>query len=111
MSRTEERFNRRRLRSSYFSVVLSIALVLFLLGLFPILGSVLMTIPKPVLGGATLVMFGTVAVAGIRILSTLELDRRTMLIMAVSFGLGLGVAMVPDLLKEMAQEKMIFTDK
>lgn len=37
MSRTEERFNRRRLRSSYFSVVLSIALVLFLLGLFGLL--------------------------------------------------------------------------
>ena len=46
-------------------------------------------------------MFGTVAAAGIRILATLELDRRTMLIMAVSFGLGLGVAMVPDVLKEM----------
>lgn len=46
-------------------------------------------------------MFGTIAAAGIRILATQELDRRTMLIMAVSFGLGLGVAMVPDLLKEM----------
>jgi xanthine permease XanP len=60
-----------------------------------------MQLPKPVLGGATLVMFGTVAAAGIRILATLDLDRRTMLIMAVSFGLGLGVAMVPDALKEM----------
>jgi xanthine permease XanP len=46
-------------------------------------------------------MFGTIAAAGIRILATLYLDRRTMLIMAVSFGLGLGVAMVPNLLQEM----------
>jgi xanthine permease XanP len=74
---------------------------LVILGLFPVIGGVFMQLPKPVLGGATLVMFGTVAAAGIRILATLDLDRRTMLIMAVSFGLGLGVAMVPDVLKEM----------
>tara|TARA_R110001583_G_scaffold164205_6_gene316709 strand:- start:389 stop:1783 length:1395 start_codon:yes stop_codon:yes gene_type:complete len=78
-----------------------VAGMLFLLGLFPIIGGIFQQLPKPVLGGATLVMFGTIAAAGIRILATLDLDRRTMLIMAVSFGLGLGVAMVPDLLKQM----------
>jgi len=78
-----------------------IAVMLIVLGLFPVIGGVLQLLPKPVLGGATLVMFGTVATAGIRILATLDLDRRSMLIMAVSFGLGLGVATVPDVLKEM----------
>lgn len=78
-----------------------VAGMLFLIGLFPIIGGIFQQLPKPVLGGATLVMFGTIAAAGIRILSTVELDRRTMLIMAVSFGLGLGVAMVPNLLQEM----------
>lgn len=78
-----------------------VAGILVVLGLFPIIGGIFQQLPKPVLGGATLVMFGTIAAAGIRILATLELDRRTMLIMAVSFGLGLGVAMVPDVLKEM----------
>jgi xanthine permease XanP len=78
-----------------------VAGLLVLLGLFPVIGGIFQQLPKPVLGGATLVMFGTVAAAGIRILATLDLDRRTMLIMAVSFGFGLGVAMVPDLLKEM----------
>lgn len=67
-----------------------------LLGLFPIIGAVLQTLPKPVLGGATLVMFGTVASAGIRILASADLDRRDLLIMAVSFGLGLGVVAVPE---------------
>ena len=62
-----------------------------LLGLFPIIGAVLQTMPKPVLGGATLVMFGTVAAAGIRILAIAELDRRDLLIMAVSFGLAWGL--------------------
>lgn len=73
--------------------------VLIILGLFPIIGGVLQNIPKPVLGGATLVMFGTVAAAGVKILANEELDRRKMLIMAVAFGMGLGVTMVPGLLE------------
>lgn len=77
-----------------------IAGILFLLGMFPVLGAVLMTIPKPVLGGATLVMFGTVAAAGIKIIANEELDRRRIMTIAISFGLGLGVMLVPDLLKE-----------
>jgi xanthine permease XanP len=77
-----------------------IAGILFVLGMFPILGAVLMTIPKPVLGGATLVMFGTVAAAGIKIIANEELDRRKIMTIAISFGLGLGVMLVPDLLKE-----------
>ncbi len=76
-----------------------IAVVLMVLGLFPIIGGILQQIPKPVLGGATLVMFGTVAAAGIKILASEELDRRKMLIMAVSFGMGLGVSMVPGALE------------
>lgn len=78
-----------------------VAGLLVILGLFPVIGGVLQQLPKPVLGGATLVMFGTVAAAGIRILSTVDLDRRALLIMAVSFGLGLGVATVPEIVSEM----------
>ncbi|SEF84111.1 uracil-xanthine permease family protein [Marinobacterium lutimaris] len=78
-----------------------IAVILVILGLFPIIGAVLQQIPKPVLGGATLVMFGTVAAAGVKILSTEELDRRKMLIMAAAFGIGLGVTLVPNLLEQM----------
>jgi len=77
-----------------------IALILVVLGLFPVLGAVLQQIPKPVLGGATLVMFGTVAAAGIKIIASEELTRRKLLIMAVSFGVGLGVTLVPDLLQQ-----------
>jgi xanthine permease XanP len=73
-----------------------IAGILVLMGFFPIIGSAFLLIPKPVLGGATLVLFGTIAVAGIRILATQEMDRRKVYIMAVSFGLGLGVTLVPE---------------
>ncbi|WP_026957525.1 uracil-xanthine permease family protein [Aliagarivorans taiwanensis] len=77
-----------------------IALILVLLGLFPIVGALLSTIPKPVIGGATLVMFGTVAAAGIKIIAQERLDRHKLMIMAVSFGTGLGVMMVPEVLKQ-----------
>lgn len=69
---------------------------LFLMGLFPVIGAFFLIIPKPVLGGATLVLFSTIAVAGIRILSSQEMTLRRVYIMAVSFGLALGVTLVPD---------------
>jgi xanthine permease XanP len=71
---------------------------LVLLGLFPVIGAFFRSLPNPVLGGATIVMFGTVAAAGIRIIATSKIDRRDMLIMAVAFGLGFGVAYVPEFL-------------
>jgi xanthine permease XanP len=78
-----------------------IAGILALLGLFPYIGGILQQMPKPVLGGATLIMFGTVATAGVKILAQCELNRRNMLIVAVSIGLGLGVAAVPEVLQEL----------
>ena len=78
-----------------------VAGMLVILGLFPVIGGVLQNMPKPVLGGATLVLFGTVAAAGVKILASETLDRRKLLIMAVSFGAGLGVAFNGDVMKEM----------
>lgn len=82
-------------------VGLYIAAILVLLGLFPIVGAVLQMMPKPVLGGATLIMFGTVGVAGIKILTEAGLHRRNVMIVAISLGLGLGVAAVPEVLSQM----------
>ena len=53
-----------------------IAGVFVLLGLVPAIAGIFQTIPQPVLGGATIIMFGTVAVAGIKIISTVNLDKR-----------------------------------
>jgi xanthine permease XanP len=76
-----------------------IAGMLAVVGLFPIVGGLFSIIPASVLGGATIIMFGTVAAAGIRIIASSTIDRRGVLIMAISFGLGLGVAFVPEVLK------------
>lgn len=75
-----------------------IAGIFTLLGLFPIVGGILQAIPQPVLGGATIIMFGTVAAAGIKIISSIEIGRRETIILAASLGLGLGVTFAPDLL-------------
>jgi len=76
---------------------------LVVLGLFPVIGAFFRSLPNPVLGGATIVMFGTVGAAGIRIIASSEIDRRDMLIMAVAFGLGFGVAYVPEFLSKAPQ--------
>nr|WP_199911614.1 uracil-xanthine permease family protein [Dongshaea marina] len=74
------------------------ALMLILLGFLPSVAFLIQNIPQPVLGGATIIMFGTIAAAGIRIIAKQELDRRALLILTVSLGLGLGVSQVPNLL-------------
>ena len=75
-----------------------IAGMLILLGLFPAVGLFFSLMPEPVLGGATLLMFGTVAAAGIRIISAQHIDRKATLIIALSFSFGLSVELVPDIL-------------
>ncbi|WP_217540089.1 uracil-xanthine permease family protein [Vibrio metschnikovii] len=80
-----------------------IATMLMLLGLFPGVASFVQLIPEPVLGGATIVMFGTIAAAGVRIISRVELDRRAILIMALSFSMGLGIAQKPEILQFMPE--------
>lgn len=79
-----------------------IAAFLIVLGLFPVVGLVFSLMPEPVLGGATLLMFGTVAAAGIRIIAAQKIDRKAILVMALSFSLGLSVELVPDILSQMS---------
>lgn len=75
-----------------------IAGFLVLLGLFPAIGLVFSLMPEPVLGGATLLMFGTVAAAGIRIIAAQEINRKATLVIAISFSFGLSVELVPEIL-------------
>jgi xanthine permease XanP len=78
-----------------------VGLMLIVLGLFPVVGSVIDAMPQAVLGGATIIMFGTVAVAGIKILAGVNMDRRASTIAAISLGLGLGVTFVPGVIGQM----------
>ena len=75
-----------------------IAGLLLLLGLFPVVGDLFSTMPDPVLGGATLLMFGMVAAAGIRIIASQPIGRKESLVLAIAFGLGLGVELCPQVM-------------
>lgn len=87
-----------------------IALFLVLLGFFPVVGVVFSFMPDPVLGGATLLMFGTVASAGIKIIASQKLDRKATLVLAISFSMGLGVELYPEILAQFPETiKNIFS--
>lgn len=80
-----------------------IAGMLILLGLFPVVGLVFSLMPEPVLGGATLLMFGTVAAAGIRIIASQDINRKATLVIAISFSFGLSVELVPEILSQLPE--------
>ncbi|MBQ8242660.1 MAG: purine permease [Bacteroidaceae bacterium] len=80
-----------------------IAGMLLLLGLFPVVGLVFSLMPEPVLGGATLLMFGTVAAAGIRIIASQDINRKATLVIAISFSFGLSVELVPEILSQLPE--------
>ncbi|WP_406030065.1 purine permease [Nocardioides sp. NBC_00163] len=75
-------------RSRY--VVATGGLVLLLLGLLPVVGAVVAAIPYPVLGGAGIVLFGSVAASGIRTLSRVDYeDNLNMVIVSVAIAVGI----------------------
>ncbi|QPT39258.1 Xanthine permease XanQ [Oligella ureolytica] len=78
-----------------------IAVILIILGLFPMVGRFFTTIPSPVLGGAMVLMFGLITIAGIRIILTNGIRRREAIICATSVGLGLGVAFEPEIFNQL----------
>ncbi|MEY8000782.1 nucleobase:cation symporter-2 family protein [Clostridium sp. Mt-5] len=89
--------------TSRFVVVVS-GIILVALGLIPKFAALATIIPQPVIGGATIIMFAMVAVAGIQMLSSVDFNKNSnMLVVACSIGLGLGVTMMPDLLKHTPQ--------
>ena len=71
-------------------VVSAGGVILVVLGLFPVVGRLVAAIPTPVLGGAGVVLFGTVAAAGIRTLAKVKYENNmNLIIVAVSLGFGL----------------------
>ena len=80
-----------------------IAGMLVLLGLFPAVGLIFSLMPEPVLGGATLLMFGTVAAAGVRIIASQNINRKATLVIAISLSFGLSVELVPEILAQLPE--------
>ncbi|MBU2993954.1 nucleobase:cation symporter-2 family protein [Octadecabacter sp. 1_MG-2023] len=76
-------------------VVTIAGIIMIICGLVPKIGAVIASMPLPVLGGGVIVMFGMVASAGLNMLTEVKMNRRNMIIIAVSLAFGLGLNLVP----------------
>ncbi|WP_028559093.1 nucleobase:cation symporter-2 family protein [Paenibacillus pinihumi] len=76
--------------------------IMLVLGLLPKLAALTTVIPNAVLGGAMIVMFGSVAAAGISILSEVDLRKgNNLMIAACSIAVGLGSATLPQMFDQL----------
>ena len=64
--------------------------IMILGGIFPVVGHLLTTIPQSVLGGCTIMMFGSIMYAGFRMMANCGFSDRNMIIAALSLSIGLG---------------------
>jgi xanthine/uracil permease len=66
------------------------------MGIFSKFAAALVSIPSSVLGGMTTFLFASVAVSGLRIISTVPFTRRTRFILTAALALGIGAILVPN---------------
>ncbi len=73
---------------------------IFLAGICPKFSAILTTIPQCVLGGATVTVFSTIAMTGMRLISSTELNARNTTIVGLSAALGVGIAQASSSLSQ-----------
>ena len=73
------------------------ACVMILGGIFPVVGYALTTIPQAVLGGCTLLMFGSILFAGFGMMARSGFSQRNMIISSLSLSVGLGFTQASDM--------------
>lgn len=73
------------------------ALTLILAGLFPPIGAFFSTLPQPVLGGCTIMMFGSIVVSGMNMIARCGFTHRNTTIAALSISIGIGFTQVPEI--------------
>ena len=83
-------------------VVAAAGVIMIVLGFLPKVAAIVSSIPNPVLGGAALTLFATVAVVGIQTLGKVDFtDHRNLIIVTTSLALALWVTSYPDVAKAM----------
>lgn len=80
------------------------AVILILIGLLPKFGALATIIPTSVLGGAMVVLFGTIGIQGTTILRTVDFGKeRNLMIAAISIGAGIGVTVYPQIFQQLPE--------
>ncbi|MDY4921086.1 MAG: nucleobase:cation symporter-2 family protein [Phascolarctobacterium sp.] len=90
------------------------AIIMILAGLFPALGVVLASLPESVLGGCTLMMFGSIVISGVQMIAGCGYTQRNITISSLALSIGLGFTqapgifkMAPDLVKSVFAENCV----
>ena len=77
------------------------AAILVLAGLFPKLGAIISIMPLSVLGGAAVIMFASIVLSGIQLITREPLDARNTTIVAVALGVGYGLSITTSVHEQM----------
>ena len=75
------------------------AVIMILSGLFPALGVLLASLPEPVLGGCTLMMFGSIVVSGVHMIAGCGYTNRNVIIASLALSIGIGFTQAPAVFK------------
>ncbi|HCR3981027.1 TPA: purine permease [Kluyvera ascorbata] len=90
-------------------VVSASGAILILMGVFSKMAALVVLIPKPILGGAGIVMFGMVAVSGIRTLGQVNYrNNNNGMVVALTLGLGMMPVLVPNLFTQFPPMMQLF---
>ncbi len=73
------------------------AIIMIIAGIFPVFGALLATLPDAVLGGCTIMMFGTIVVSGLQMIGKCGYSQRNITIIALSLSTGIGFTQVPEI--------------
>lgn len=75
------------------------AVIMILAGLFPALGVLLASLPESVLGGCTLMMFGSIVVSGVQMIAGCGYSNRNITIASLALSIGIGFTQAPAIFK------------
>ncbi|MDD7305795.1 MAG: nucleobase:cation symporter-2 family protein [Peptoniphilaceae bacterium] len=73
------------------------ALTLIIAGLFPPIGAFFSTLPQAVLGGCTIMMFGSIVISGMGMIARCGFTHRNTTISALSLSIGIGFTQMPEI--------------
>ena len=80
---------------------------LIVAGLIPKFGALISTLPQPVIGGASIIIFSQITLTGIEILASEPLDQRAKVIIGLSLVFGLGLTEVPEALASVPESLVL----
>ena len=87
------------------------AIFLILCGLFPKLAALISIMPQSVLGGAAVMMFSSIVISGIQLITKEPLTMRNITVVSVALGLGYGIGANSTVLSGLPEGCLLYTSR